>query len=407
MLPMHNVYAAYYNPAGLANLKNKQISLGSIFIDPNLKAKSVEISNALGVTSNPPTIEDESPLLIAPHLGFAMPINEKIVIGIAAYVPYGLHLQWDDNPTTNPLSYNCYESWYYREAVTPTIAYKINPKLSVGFGISLGKGEAGQYLNSYALYLNTLSAGFPINVKEEIELTDDFNYSFNIGLMYNIFDSLTIGITYRSMTDMNFKGDLKFKSANPVPPFSPGKYDVSLDDVDLPQQVQIGLRYQPNEKVSLEADLVWTNWHIVDNQTLNIDDPTLRAMLQTDKIEHPRYWKDTIQVRLGAEWKVTDILTLRCGYFYDPSPIPDDTFDTVWPDADKKTYSIGVGLNFGKWQVDGVIQYTVTETDRAIGGESENLNDAFTVAPLVYGEVTNLKAEGVLWGYGITITYNF
>ena len=130
-------------------------------------------------------------------------------------------------------------------------------------------------------------------------------------------------------------------------------------------------------------------------------------MLQTDKIEHPRYWKDTIQVRLGAEWKVTDILTLRCGYFYDPSPIPDDTFDTVWPDADKKTYSIGVGLNFGKWQVDGVIQYTVTETDRAIGGESENLNDAFTVAPLVYGEVTNLKAEGVLWGYGITITYNF
>lgn len=36
-----DVYAVYYNPAGLTQIKNKQISLGSVNIDPYLKGKKI------------------------------------------------------------------------------------------------------------------------------------------------------------------------------------------------------------------------------------------------------------------------------------------------------------------------------------------------------------------------------
>jgi len=398
-----DVYAVYYNPAGLTQIKNKQISIGSIMIDPYLKGKNYKIEKNGSTLAGPVDFEDESPLFVVPHLGFAMPINEKMTFAIAAYIPYGLHLRWDntENFYQNPGSYNCYESWYYREAVTPTIGYKINDKLSIGFGVSLGKSEAGTYLNSYDMW--------PLTVREKIELTDDFNYSFNFGVMYKITDQFTIGVTYRSMADADFEGDLKLKNLSQTEKailaaqgITRYKTDVSLDDVDHPNQVQIGLRYSPNPKLSIEADLVWTQWSMVDYQTLEIKDPMFQQALGVKEIKMKRDWKDTNQVKIGIEYKPTDILTLRCGYFYDPSPIPDDTFDNIWPDADKKTYSIGAGLNFGKWQIDGTFQYTITEKDRIVGGESVNLNDT-------YGEDTKVsfKAGGDLWGYGITITYNF
>ncbi len=139
-----DVYAVYYNPAGLTQIKNKQISIGSVMIDPYLKGKNYKIEKNGSTLAGPVDFEDESPLFIVPHLGFAMPINEKITIAITAYVPYGLHLRWDntENFYQNPGSYNCYESWYCREAVTPTIGYKINEKFSIGFGVSLEKSEA-------------------------------------------------------------------------------------------------------------------------------------------------------------------------------------------------------------------------------------------------------------------------
>ncbi len=404
-------YAVYYNPAGLTQIKDKVVSVGSMILNPNLKGKGFEVEKNGTVVLGPENFEDESPLLVVPHLGFVMPLNEKWTLAIASYVPFGLHLRWDDtaNPFLNPASYDCYESWYMRMVVTPTVAYKVNDKLSVGFGVALGRGSAGTYLNSYPLFQNGITA------REEVELTDDFNYSFNIGIMYKFTPKLTLGITYRSMADASFDGTLKLKdlsaaeqaalkAAVAAKGYTLTKFetDVSLDDVNYPRQVQVGLRYAPNEKVSMEVDVVWTNWSIVDKQTLQIKDPAFQALLGAKQDVIPRDWEDTKQVKVGIEWRPTRLLSLRCGYFYDPSPIPDHTFDNMWPDADKKTYSVGVGLNLKKWTIDTVLQYTVTEKDREIGGESEALNHAFRPNSQV-----SLRAEGEIWGAGITISYHF
>ncbi|MGA1845708.1 OmpP1/FadL family transporter [Deferribacter abyssi] len=429
-------FAAYYNPAGLVQMKSFTASAGVHILNPNLKIYDYSATDGVGNNVSPygQDFGDKSPTLIVPHIGFATPINDRIAFGLAAYVPYGLHVKWEDNPAQNAGAYNSYESYYYRLVVSPTIAYKVNDKFSIGFGISVGRSESGVYRRIYndatINTLNNLITTYSINCnsnptniycqklavaqatngkKIETDVTDSVNWSYNVGIMYKPMDQLTLGLTYRSRTHTKFKGETEIKGLDPITETTLNKARVytSVDvnfSVDHPEQIQLGIRYQPHKRVSIEADVVWTNWSIIDQYTANFEDPLLSS---TEKETFPRKWEDTKQVRVGIEWMVTDLLTLRAGYFYDPSPIPDDTFDLVWPDADKKVYSLGAGLNFGRLSIDLVLQYIVAEYQRQIGGESENLNDTYADDVTGNEGEVSMKADGNLWGYGVTLNYKF
>ncbi|RUM43663.1 MAG: long-chain fatty acid transporter, partial [Desulfurobacterium sp.] len=225
------------------------------------------------------------------------------------------------------------------------------------------------------------------------ELSDDFNISFNVGILYRPYDNLSFGLTYRSRTQTDFEGTVEVVGVDKVH---------ATTEIDHPEQLQAGVMYRPNKRLTLTADVVWTNWSIIDGYTVRFD----RELLGKKEEVFPRHWKDTRQVRIGIEYKLSEIVTLRGGYFYDPSPIPDSTFDMLWPDADKKTYSFGLGLNFGRLSVDTVLQYIIAEYKREIGGESVELNGSYPGSTGEPGTVA-MSADGHLWGYGITVNYRF
>ena len=387
-------FAAYYNPAGLTQIKSPMISMGAEILDPTLKLPNYSAKDYNGNKVQPYDTElsDTSSDLVAPHFGFAIPTPgfNRLVFGFAVYSPYGLHIKWDNNPAVNPGAYNSFESYYIRVVANPTIAYKINDKLSVGFGVAIGRSYSGSQRRLYAPSMPNLN-----NRVIKGSFTDDTNYSFNFGIMYRPIKQLVLGAAYRSRTHTNFKGTVELVGVQKV------DADTSIDH---PDQVQVGVRYMPSDKVSVEADVVWTHWSVVDKYTIHFHQPFMGKTKET----FPRSWKNTKRVRFGVEWKATKLLTLRAGYYYDPTPIPDDTFDLLWPDGDKKTYSLGAGLNFTKHlSLDIALQYTISEYTREIGGESSNLNSSYsnpvTGAP---GSVST-KAKGHLWGYALTVNYKF
>ena len=385
-------FAIYYNPAGLTQIESPTLSLGFLYLDPYLKAHSYRAIDGDGNKVEPygASFSDDSESLAVPHAGFAMHLFENVYFGIAAYIPYGLHIEWDDDPAKNPGAYNGFESYYIRGVVTPTLAIKLTDKLSVGFGISLGRSDAGTQRRLYAPSIPSLH-----NRIIKGELSDDFNYSFNFGVLYRPTEELSLGLTYRSRTSTDFEGSVEVVGVD--------KVDASTS-IDHPEQIQMGVKYSPNEKLTLTADLVWTRWSEIDGYTVKFEEP----LLGKSEEYFPRDWDDTRQIKVGIEYKINNLLTLRGGYFYDPSPIPDHTFDMLWPDADKKTYSVGAGFNLmgGRLTVDTVIQYTIAEQKREIGGESENLNASYPGSDGEPGTVA-MSADGHLWGYGITLTYHF
>ena len=382
--------AVYYNPAGLTQVERPEVSVGAEYLVPTIKIHDYRAIDGDGNKVQPygTSFTDDSTALTVPYAGFATPLFENLYFGVAAYVPYGLHIKWNSDPAVNPGAYNGFESYYLRGVVTPTLAVKVNDRWAFGFGISFGRSDAGTQRRLYAPSVPTLH-----NRVIKGTFHDDFNVSFNFGVLYKPYDNLSVGLTYRSRTRTDFRGTVEVVGVDKVG---------AETKIDHPDQLQVGLKYRPNKRLTLTADVVWTNWSLVHGYTVKFDRPLLGKSYEY----FPRDWKDTRQLRLGLEYKWSELLTLRAGYFYDPSPIPDHTFDMLWPDADKKTYSVGAGLNFGRLKVDTVVQYIVAEYKREIGGESVNLNDSYPGVNGSPGRVS-LSADGHLWGYGVTVSYLF
>jgi long-chain fatty acid transport protein len=257
----------------------------------------------------------------------------------------------------------------------------------------------------------------------EVEMFDHFNVSVNLGLMYQVSPTTRFGLTYRSQAKESYKGDFKV--------LRPDKSIESIDaemDYKQPDQLQWGIRYQPHEHLAFEMDMVWTQWSVMERQvtTLSRDfqvhtlpgNEVLDSQTVTHIFDLERNWVDTIQKRFGIEWYAKNWLTLRLGYFYDPTPIPDETMDFQWPDGDKKIYSLGMGIkgNFFHYKgqplkldnlnIDLVFQYGKSEYKRYLGGESHNMNESYDLTEY-YHRHAHLSASGQVWGFGCNINYAF
>lgn len=378
-------YAVYYNPAGLVQIKDPIVSGGVFMLMPKLNYYDLTLRQN-GTTVLGPTdySEDFGPLYI-PHFGAAYPISNSLVFGVAAYVPYGLDLKWNDNAVKNPGAYSAFHTLYAREVVTPSMAYKVSDKLSVGAGISLGRSQ-----------MVAEKVFFPTTTQIRLDMADDFNYSLNAGVLYHPEDFLFLGLTYRGRAKAIFDGEVDVNGVD-------SGINVRTQ-FDHPEQIQGGIRYITPHHVTLDFDLEWTRWSIQKDQVGTFSEPLMGIIPEA---RYERSWDDTVSVRMGAEWKVNDTLDLRAGYFYDPSPVSDSTFDFGWPDADRKTYSLGAGLHKGNWTVDTVVQYFTAEAKRTLGGESYNLNHSYNDFDPSTDERVSLEADGHMWTTGVTLSYSF
>lgn len=450
-----DVYSIYYNPAALTDLEGGQLAVALQMMDPETKFHDYTVTGGESAITGDKLDDmggtgfgDIGDSLYIPFLGYAQPINDKLAVGVALYVPFGLDIEYPEDTVG---AMNSFHSYYLRETLTPTLSYKLSDKLSLGVGVALGMSESGAemklnmaapsevnvaftgldtystdnvqavYDTVYAAYGGDANAevataaatqtstqygqlAYAYTVYEgahaELEMEDDFNYSFNVGVLYKPAENVALALTYRGRTDADFEGDIKvYTNTGDVE-----TTNVTMD-YDHPEQVQVGLMVKPVPSVSLELDVVWTNWSINSVQNVLLDTEIIGGAV--DHISQARNWNDTNQIRIGAEWQSTDTLALRCGYFYDPSPIPDDTFDIIWPDADRKTYSIGAGYKIGKWTIDASFQLAHAEMKRIIGGESDNLNSSYNVEGLIEGYRVETSADGYLLGYGLALSYNF
>lgn len=398
--------ACYYNPAGLTQIESPTLSASVNFYDAEGKIKDFEVNSSLTGNANlntmgPSRMNSSGDPLFTPTMGFVMPVNDAWSFGIAAYSPFGLRVLWDRNPYKNSTALYAWESTYYRTVINPTAAYKVNDKLSLGFGVSMGHSvsHAGR-----AVPMNPLTGALGLtHIKMEAE--DDFNYSFNAGILYKPSKDLSMGLTYRSITHTDFEGDF----------YIAGKKVAPVDmKYDHPQSVQGGIRYNFTDSLAVETDLVWTNWDINRNQVEKT------PMSPTGAITYERNWENTVMYKIGTEWQATEAIALRAGYGYDPTPVPTETFDIGWPDTDRNMFTVGLGWDISdKWSLDTALQYIRSNPMRKVSG-STNLNHVYGALIEAYTKMnpaipdipadtvnTKLKMEGLMVAYSLTMNYKF
>jgi len=439
-------FAIYYNPAGLTQIDHFTVSNGAHIAYPSIKVDNFHVDGGfykVNVSTSEMAnngingyndISNKERIVPAPHFATAYPISSKMVAGFAVYAPFGASAYWPE--TNNPGAYNSTFGSFTRITATPTISYMFSDRLSFGFGVSIGVTEVkaerlfyvppevkSQLTKQYqALVRNgsrlqhKIKAAIDADGKKVVaELLDTFNYSLNFGAMYRLSDKVTLGITYRGRADVKVKGTVELEglkeSYGDTPAGNPILSSVDGEtQVDNPPQFQFGIRCQPTEEFSFMVDYVWTRWSIIDGYTMQLS-PKLLDNREDENFT--RDWEDTSQVRFGLEWVSDDFVTVRFGYYFDPSPVPNDTFDFGSSDINKSVYSLGFGLNYGRLTIDTVFQYITSEERESAGIANEPMTASYEFlyeADLdaeAYDQVASYTAHMNVWAFGATANYAF
>jgi len=190
--------AIFFNPAGLTQLKGINIMIGGTAIMP-----MATFTGPTGVTGISATSTDMVKQTFFPPNAYITYNYENWAFGLGFFAPYGLGTEWPAKWGGSPVALGQYEAYItdlQAMYLNPTVAYRFSDKLSVGVGFSyiFGTVDLKQKIN-----LPTLPPGTLPDWDSSLEGTGT-GYSFNVGILWNPTDALSVGVSYRSKAEIEF-----------------------------------------------------------------------------------------------------------------------------------------------------------------------------------------------------------
>jgi len=354
--------AIFYNPAGLAfQQKNFALSINGFNVWP-----THEYSDSLGSNLQSKTA------FSVPQFFITFKTNEKLTLGFGVYTPYaGGGVEWQDDGLGLHL-----DSFMGITSLTPSLAYQINEKISIGFTVNIYRAviEDTRTLQNIGT-IRTEENGSAISV--------------GFGLMLKPNEKLGIGLSVRGPAKMKLSG----KTTVPMEIPELGSFEANLSSetqFNLPWDFSMGLSYKLSEKFLLSTSVQYTMWSALDNVEKTLKNiPTVGDQ----KTVEPMNFKNILLWSVGAEYWVTPVFALRGGVAMDRWATPEETLDFTNIDVDKITFLGGIGYRAGRIQIDFVYAY-------AIGKEREKMD---VVLGLPITEKYNLNT--MILGIGITYAY--
>jgi len=336
----------FFNPAGLARLDHGEIYAGTSLIIVSREFAGTAPFPGYGV-------EESSPdKVFAPSTFYwGHPVTEDFGVGFGFYSPYGLSTEWD-----NPEQFSG-RFISTKASITP---FYFNPAaaLEVTPGVRLGAGLMAIYssveLNRHIGMANPADVGPDVLDLGTVSLNGDtggLQFGFNLGLQLDLGDRVTVGANYRSGVNLDFDGDANFTFLGTGSPLDPQLQPLFPKDqkvktaLPMPAMFVGALAVQVSPKVSVEADLGWTQWSDFDVLKLRFEDPSLNS----DVVEQ---WDDALFIRTGAEIVLNPTYDLRLGYYYDDTPQNTAEVSPLLPDAIRHGLSAGIGWKHERWRAD-------------------------------------------------------
>ena len=384
--------AMYWNPAGLAFLKNNEVSVGATVIQPNSTWRNT--APLPGFTMS--EISAANKMKAFPNLFGVYAESKSAVMGLGFYVPYGLGATWDAYtlPTTMPgIPAGATLDWspnFPEDEMSssvsvmdlhPTIAYKLADNLSFGLGISAMYGT----IDLSQLKPSSTSSYY---VPTTFDMSGKgFGIGGNAGIMYKPLENLSLGFNGRFPSNIQMDGDAEillwlnnfanfnvWGGANPaflVPQTYGGTANIEAT-LKLPGELGIGASYKVMPNLTVNLDYAYTMWKRLDMITVTMAEgdsivilaghPMQSVVKSTDLTFN---WENTSRISLGAEYKL-GCNALRAGLYYDQSPIPEETqLPTLSDIGNKISANLGFGREFGNLTLDINGQF-VTMPERTI-----------------------------------------
>lgn len=311
--------AVFYNPANMVDVPSRQVQVSALF-----GYSYADYRGALGET------ETESPWGVLPGFALVWPLKETdFALGFGVHVPFGRQTHWEkDGLFSMSTEMSVID-------VSPTVSWRLSDSVSVGGGLDVYYGR----LQFRQLHIP------PFGGRVEAD-ADGYAVGGNVGITWRMTPSQRLALTCRSPFDLKFRGDME-------PDHIPGASDSSDLETTFkfPTIVALGYGIQLTETVNVEAKVEWLQFSRF--KTMSIDAGDNAPVASALGLAHsPQNWNDTWTFGIGPEWAFARNWTLRAGYLYLQSPIPNSTFAPTALDVDQSVVSVGLGYQRGNHAVD-------------------------------------------------------
>ena len=359
-----NASTVYYNPAGMTQLQDHEISAGIAAVGPSFKFHNNGSSvGALGTAGDG---GDAGGWAALPNGYASWALNKDLYLGVGVGAPFGLKTEYDA-PWIGAAHSTSFEIKTIN--INPSIAYRVNDKVSLGFGVNWQKIEAE--------YVRQVGASVPLTSTMNL---DDSAWGWNAGALFTLSPAMKVGISYRSEVKYNTEGDVKLSNG--------ARFD-SEADLTVPGTFIMSVTQKRNDKWDMLGDVSWTGWSSipkVDIMNATTGSATPLQTLDTN-------FRDAWRVALGSNYTLNDAWKLKFGVAYDQTPVQGaSTRLTALPDNDRVWFSFGTQWTPSKAsRFDLGVSYIYVQ-------DSKINNDQSSAVPS-RGRVTG-EYEGDIWVLG-------
>ena len=336
----------WWNPAAIAGATGPEAAFGATGILPRGRVSdSGTLIDRPGLAAAPvggiSQLSDPIQRGVAPSNAFALPLGERIAVGLAVTAPFSFTSDYDPSGWQR---YSAIRSRLLTLDFQPSLAIAATDWLSVGAAVNIQYSDA--WLSNA---LPNLAPGSPDG---RLRLTGNgWDLGWSAGVQLRPSPRATIGLAYKSAVEHKLKGPVEISGlAGPLAGRNVQAQTVAR--FTTPWQLIVGARIGVTEGLTLNAQAVHFGWSKFDR--IDLGAPLNGAIVQD--------YKDTWSVALGFDQVLGERLTLRAGIQIDPTPTRDASRDPRVPDGDRIDYNVGASYRLsGRLSLDAGAGFTDVE----------------------------------------------
>lgn len=342
---------AFYNPAGITLIKNQQIVIGGAAVLPDIQYKGTVAINTINNFMPYYVTAQGGTFAFVPSLHYVAPLTDRMGFGFSVDVPFGAEVNYGSDTY---LRYISTLATIKVVDVSPSLGFQVTDKASVGLGPDFQKMDLE--FDQVAV-LSDPTIGDPTDTKS-INRASDTAWGYHLGGLYQFTPDTRVGLSYHSQVvhHLSKKSTFSGPLANEL---NNGEDFVSraTSNITLPPYTALSFYHRLNSKVALMASAIFTQWTTVKNIIMKnlagIDQSELSGDIT---VVAPQSFRNSWNFSMGADYFVTDQMTLKGGVGYDQTPVRNAYRTVQLPDNNRivialgghyqATKAIGIDLNW-------------------------------------------------------------
>jgi long-chain fatty acid transport protein len=369
-----DLHGLWYNPAGLALIPGE-----ALLADATLVSQSIEYTriDSGGNVADP--VDNQSPGLPIPSLGYARQLGKKAVLAAGVWAPFSGLAKFDED---GPQRYSNID-----------LSKSVIATVGVGVGVRIGDNlRIGATLQDHIVALETkvMLSGCPgetvcapedpdFDSLNRIDQNSYLNPSGSVGVQVDVHKNATLGAAFQLPVFVRGKGTLHTRL--PASGFFDGasvEGDRADIKFDLPPSIRAGLELRPGRwKVELATTIEMWSQHdemSITPKGVRIVNAAGVGTYELGPMILPRKFKTTVAAHLGVEGRpsATLPLTVRLGYIFETGAPPDKYLTVLTVDGQKHIGTLGAGYAWGTWSFDVVAAFAKMGDRTVAAGEGES-----------------------------------